>query len=310
MRLVPRRTAVGIIALLSLSAPAALPATASPPAPDDVIILEGATSTEGIAAGKGTTFYAGDRLKGDIYRGDIRTGTAGVFIDAPEGRAAIGMKADVKRDLLFVAGGATGDAYVYNTETKEALAPIELTNQAEPFINDVALTREGAWFTNSRAAELYFLPVSKKGELGQVKTLTLTGPAAAPWSGIGPNGIAATKGGNVLIVAHSAFGALFTVGASDGSTARIEGFDLPNVDGILVQGRQVWAVQNRLNQIVRGKLAPDLSSGTVQDVITSPAFNVPTTIAKFGNTLAAVNAKFGVEPTPTVYEVVLVPARG
>lgn len=325
-RTVQRRTAVGFLALLALLLPAAVPAAASPPSGDGVILLEGATATEGIAAGEGTTFYAGDRLNGDIYRGDIRENTAGLFIDAPDGRVAIGMKADVKHDLLFVAGGGTGDAYVYSTETGETAGVFNLTDQESPFINDVTLTRDGAWFTNSRAAELYFLPVDKDGKLGKVERLPLTGPAALPWTGNGPNGIAAVNGGKTLILAHSAFGALFTVNLDDdrddgdnhddgedaerGATARIEGVDVPNVDGILVQGRQLWAVQNRLNKIARIKLSGDLSSGTVRDEITSPDFNVPTTIAKFGNTLAAVNAKFGQQPQPTEFEVVLVRARG
>ncbi|HEU4667410.1 MAG TPA: hypothetical protein VFS79_07085 [Arthrobacter sp.] len=316
-RTVQRRAAVGLLALIALIAPTAVPATASPPSGDGVILLEGATATEGIAAGEGTTFYAGDRLTGDIYRGDIRDDTAGLFIDAPEGRVAIGMKVDVTHDLLFVAGGGTGDAYVYSTETGETVAVVQLTGNQDTFINDVTLTKDGAWFTNSFAAELYFLPVDKDGRLGDVETVALTGPAADPWSGFGPNGIAAVNGGKTLILAHSAFGALFTVDPEgvepDGgdsetaATARIEGIDVPNVDGILVQGRQLWAVQNQKNQISRIKLSNDLSSGVIRDVITSPDFNVPTTIAKFGNTLAAVNAKFG-QPA-TEFEVVLVPAR-
>ncbi len=46
----------------------------------------------------------------DAARGDLRSGTIGLFTDAPEGRMAVGMKADVSHDLLFVAGGFTGKA--------------------------------------------------------------------------------------------------------------------------------------------------------------------------------------------------------
>ena len=82
---------------------------------------------------------------------------------------------------------------------------------------------------------------------------------------------------------------------------------MPNVDGILVRGRTVWAVQNFLNQISRIRLAEDLSSGEVKEVITSNYFDVPTTIARFDDTLAAVNAQFNQPASP--HEVVLVPAR-
>ncbi|MGH8924471.1 MAG: hypothetical protein ACRDWA_07545 [Acidimicrobiia bacterium] len=80
-------------------------------------MLPGATSTEGIATGAGSTFYAGDLFAGDIFRGDLNSGEAELFIDAPSGRAALGLKADVANDLLFVAGGFTGQAYVYDLTT-------------------------------------------------------------------------------------------------------------------------------------------------------------------------------------------------
>ena len=67
--------------------------------------LPGASSAEGIAAGRGSTFYAGDLFGGDIFRGDVQRGSAELFIDAPDGRMAVGMAADVAHDLLFVAGG-------------------------------------------------------------------------------------------------------------------------------------------------------------------------------------------------------------
>jgi hypothetical protein len=66
-------------------------------------------------------------------------------------------------------------------------------------------------------------------------------------------------------------------------------------------------VQNRLNQIAVVTLAPDLSSGTVVDNITSPNFDVPTTVASFGNALYAVNARFSTPATPsTSYSIVRV----
>ena len=73
-----------------------------------VIVLPGADSAEGIARGRGATFYAGELFTGDIFRGNIRLGTATKFIDAPEGRNALGMVFDRRHNLLFVAGGATG----------------------------------------------------------------------------------------------------------------------------------------------------------------------------------------------------------
>jgi hypothetical protein len=85
---------------------------------------------------------------------------------------------------------------------------------------------------------------------------------------------------------------------------------VPNVDGIVLRGHRLWAVQNFSNQVSQFKLSPDLSSGTLEKVITSGLFETPTTAALFGDTLAVVNAKFdtGLPPTASQYEVILIGA--
>ena len=103
-----RRVAAPLVILTALAASLAPAATAAPSHHRDrVIVLPGAKSAEGIAKGRGATFYAGELFTGDIFRGNIRLGTAKKFIDAPEGRNALGMVFDRRHDLLFVAGGAT-----------------------------------------------------------------------------------------------------------------------------------------------------------------------------------------------------------
>jgi hypothetical protein len=83
---------------------------------------------------------------------------------------------------------------------------------------------------------------------------------------------------------------------------------VPNVDGIVLEAGRLWAVQNFSNQVSRIRLAPDLSSGVVEAVITSPLFQIPTTAARFGSRLAVVNAKFdtGIPPSATQFEVIVV----
>ena len=269
------------------------------PAPE-TIVLPGAGSAEGIATGTGSTFYAGDLVAGDIYRGDLRSGEVELFIDAPAGRMALGLKADVANDLLFVAGGSTGHGYVYDLTTGAPIADFALGI----FINDVTVTKDAAWFTDSVQANLYRVPIGPGGSLGTPTTLILRGPAADTTFGFNINGITSTPNGKTLIVAHSGLGALFTVDPETGESSRIEGFDLPFVDGILLEAGRLYAVQNFLNRIVEIRLAGDLSSGSVEETLTSDHFQVPTTVARHGNLLAAVNAKFGI-PADT-YEVVIV----
>lgn len=297
-------TAVTSFLLVALVATFAMPAAA---APADVIVLPGASSAEGIANGGGTTFYAGDLFAGDIFRGDVQRGTAQVFIDAPTGRMAVGMAADVDHDLLFVAGGFTGQAYVYNTITGATVATYQLGAAGTSLINDVALTKDGAWFTDSFQPRLYFVPVNDVGVPGSFLTLQVTGPAAEISGEFNLNGIQATPDGKTLIVAHSTNGELYTVDPVNGDSATIAGVSVPSVDGIVLLGRRLWAVQN-INQVARIQLSPDLASGMVEEVITNDLFEVPSTAARFGSRLAVINAKFdtGFPPTADQYEAVVV----
>src|SRR5919198_6220744 len=90
MRRIVAAPVVALTLVLSLVAPA----SAAPP--PKVIVLPGAKSAEAIANGKGSTFYAGDLFGGDIFRGDLRSGAVEKFIDAPAGRMAVGLKADIR----------------------------------------------------------------------------------------------------------------------------------------------------------------------------------------------------------------------
>jgi sugar lactone lactonase YvrE len=301
-----------IVAALVVTALGAVsPAAAhEQPAGAHVIVLPGAQGAEGITAGRGSTFYAGDLVQGDIFRGDVRRGTASRFIDAPAGRQALGLDADLRHGLLFVAGGPTAQAYVYDLRSGATVATYQLGTSGSAFINDVAVTRQGAWFTDSLQGRLVFVPVGAHGVPGAARSLALQGPAGEVSGDFNLNGIAATADGRTLVVAHSANAAVYTVDPRTGASAVIAGVDVPNVDGIVLSGRHLWAVRNFDNRIDRFRLAPDLSSARFERAITSEAFQVPTTAARFGRTLAAVNAKFdtGVPPTATQFEVVLVRA--
>lgn len=268
--------------------------------------LPGATSTEGIASGAGTTFYASDLFAGDIFRGDIRTRRVEKFIDNPPGRNALGLRVDRAHRLLFAAGGFDGRGFVYDLDSGATLATYQFSTAAS-VINDVAVTANGAWFTNSSQPELYFVPVVG-GRPGAFSTLHLSGPAADTSGAFNNNGIQATPDGSTLVVAHSTQGALNTVDPATGASRAIQGVSVPNVDGILLEGRTLYAVENFSNAIAEVQLSGDLSSGSVQKVVTSGLFQTPTTVARFGDRLATVNAKFdtGFPPAATSFEVVVV----
>ena len=294
--------ALSIAALLAVSI--ASTAVAQPNLPH-TIVLPGATSAEGIATGAGPTFYAGDAFLGDIYRGNLRTGDVHLFVDAPSGRNALGIRVDLEHGLLFVAGGFTGQGYVYDLATGADVAQYQFGTPPGSIVNDVIVTDDAAWFTDSVQPHLYRVPIDADGSVGAFTTLTVTGPAAHLSGAFNMNGIA-VAGDGTLLVAHYGDATVYTVDPETGASAAIAGVNVPNVDGILFEAGRLWAVQNFSNQITELKLSGDLSSATVVRVITDPAFEVPTTVARWGNRLAAVNAKFdtGFPPTAATYDVV------
>ena len=245
-----RKTVISVIVAvcsLSLGAPAA-----ARPFPDSIPLPDG-FSPEGIAIGAGTTFYVGSLRDGDVYRGDLRSGSGAVLVDAPGGRVAVGLKADLAGGRLVVAGGPTGQAFLYDLRTGVDLGAVALATTPGPtFINDVALTSDAAWFTDSNRAVLYRLPLLPGGGIGTPEVLVLSGPGAALPGPFNLNGIAATPDGRTLVVVHSALASLFTVDPNTGATAAIDvGQQVPNGDGILMSGRRLWVVQNFLNQVPR-----------------------------------------------------------
>jgi len=284
---------------LAIAAPAALAKSSFP----TVIALPNGFQPEGVATGNGTTFYAGSIPTGAIFRGDLRTGQGAVFIQGVAGRAATGLKADHGR--LFVSGAATGKAFVYDARTGVLLKEYQLAAAGgTTFINDVVVTRSGAYFTNSGSAVIYRIPP----DLGPAQTISLTGDFQLS-AGFNLNGIDATPNGKTLLSVQTNVGKLFTIAPATGVTHAIDlhGATVVNGDGILLQGKTLYIVQNQDNKIAVVRLSPRLDNGTVARTITNPNFDVPTTIARHGNRLYAVNARFGTTPTSsTTYSVVQV----
>lgn len=271
----------------------------------ETIRLPDGFQPEGIAV-SGTSFYVGSIPTGAIYRGNLRTGQGSVLVAGAAGRQAIGL--ELRRGLLFVAGGPTGKAFVYNARTGALVATHTLTT-GSTFVNDVVVAGNAAWFTDSVNPVLYRVQLAARGRPGpEVETIPLTGDLRYV-AGFNVNGIEAR--GNRLILVQSNTGKLFT-STFAGVTNEIElgGGTVVNGDGILLSGRTLYVVQNRDNKIARVVLDGRLSSGRIAGYITDPDFDVPTTIDDHGKRLYAVNARFMTSgPQPARYDVVQVRKR-
>ncbi len=273
----------------------------------DVIPLPDGFQPEGIVAGTGTEFYVGSLADGSIYRGDFRTGEGEIIFTPDGGGVAVGLAFDPRTKYLYVAGGPTGGAYVIDTRTGQLVVTYDFGGA---FVNDVIVTRDGAYFTDSFAPVLYQADLAPNGSpTGTFETIPLSGDFTFLPGEFNANGIEATPNGDALIVVNSTTGELYRVDPQTGEATLIDlgGDAVPSGDGLLLEGRTLYVVQNFFNQVAVVELSPDYTSGEVVDVLTDPDFRIPTTITSQGSRLYAVNARFDVAPGPNVeYEVVRV----
>ena len=278
--------------LATLLASAALAAAPFP----QTIPLPVAFEPEGIATGKGTTFYAGSRADGSVYSGDLRTGDGAVLVPPQAGRGAYGLKARARK--LYVAGGPTGFAYVYDARTGENIDAVDFDGG---FVNDVTVTRRAAYFTDSLKPLIYVYD----RRTGATSTLTISGDLVYE-AEFNANGIAATPNGRRLIIVQSNTGELFRANPRTGATRQIDAPDVTTGDGLLLQGKRLYVVRNRLNRIAVLRLRDGLTRATLKATLTDPDFDIPTTVARYGKRLYVVNARFGQESPTTEYDVVQV----
>jgi len=277
-----------IVSAVALTVAAGAPFPASIPLPPDF-------QPEGIATGPGATFYAGSLTTGDIFRGSLRTGKGAIFVDAPPGRSASGMKVERDAKRLWVAGGATGHAYVYSTRNGSTVKDLVLAT-GDSLINDVTVTEHAAYFTDTFAPVIYKVPIGHHGRIGTPQTIPLSGPAAVMGEFPNLNGIDAPRSGKWLILGHSSRGELYLVNPRTGASRTIAitgGTITPGTpDGILLDGRTLWVVENFAERLLKIRLSGDLTSGRITETFTSDLFRIPTTVAKSGDRLALVNARF------------------
>ncbi|MFI0350203.1 superoxide dismutase [Actinomadura sp. 9N407] len=270
---------------------------------------------EGITIGPGPFAYVGSMADGSIYRADLRTG-AGAIVSRGSGTQALGLKTD-PRGRLFVAGGRGGDARVLDARTGRVLASYRLAT-GTAFVNDVILTQGAAWFTDSTNPVLYKLPL-RGGRLPSAAVrIPLTGdlvyqgdPGSPDSAGFNANGITPTPDGRGLLVVQSNTGGLFRVDPATGTTRRVDlhGESLPEGDGLLLRGRTLFAVQNRLNTVAVLRLNAAGTDGRVVRRVKDERFALPTTMAAFGSRLYLPNTRFfATGPTPHIpYNAVAVP---
>ena len=253
---------------------------------------------EGITLGHGSTAYVGSLADGSIYEADLRTGACSMLVQGSPGMMlTVGLDFDKSSGYLFAAGGIFGDGRVYDAKTGELVHRLLLGVLGASWINDVVVTRDAAYFTDSFGPHIFSGPHiykvaldSRGAPTGAVQPLRLGGdwfdvfPTSPEELVINANGIVATPDNGALIVVNSASGRLYTVDPDTAIATEIDlgGIEVPYGDGLVLRGETLYVVQNLINQVSVFTLSSDYSAATYTHSLTSGGFDTPSTADLFG----------------------------
>lgn len=290
---------------VALAVPLTVGLLAAPASAEKALVdipLPNGFSPEGIAIDEGVA-YTGSLADGAILQVDLSSGDVEEFVPSPgSDKRAAGMDVD-RFDRLWVAGG--GDAFfpgvapsfrVYDTDTGDLVTDVEVPGE---LINDVFVTKDAAWFTDTFAPQLFKVPIAKDGEIGPPERVELGGDWE-PSAEFDANGIVAAPGGK-LIVGQTAApdgtgGALYVIdedaeGVADAQRITLSGGSLEaGTDGLVLIGRKLYVVA--ADGVVKVRLNESLTTGTVITKLDVGA-EWATTAKKYRSSLYVVDGNFG-----------------
>ena len=270
----------------------------------EIIYAEDNSQPEGFAIGKGHSAYNGS-VDGSIYKVDLRSGQGEVLnpdeIPDPWDCRKLGMRVDSRTNNLFVAGCWYENLLVYDADTGEVKADYQLGAEFESLANDLAITNDAVYVTDSFLPVIYRLPLANNGGLpaddSGVTTIDLPGEFQMDWENdycCGGNGIVATPNGKTLIIGHSNLSALYRVDLATGNVDEIQvsppltGF----LDGLVMHNRTLY-IMNPDHEVVQVvELDKGLLSGTLVGKISDSNMSGVASGALFGKSLYVNNAHY------------------
>lgn len=259
---------------------------------------------EGIESGPGTSFFVGSMTDGAIWRGDLRTGSGAVLAAGAPGQASAGSAYEAGRDRLWVAGvgpplNGSGDVRVYDASSGALLATYQVPGVG--LLNDVAVTREAVYVTDSSFPHLVVIPLLRDRSLPPPSAATVLplGGDFVQTPGFNLNGIVAENG--FLLVDQSSTGMLFRVDPATGIADELDlgGASLGYTDGLELRGDVLYVVRPFDNRVTMISLGARLTSGVVLGDLTDPSLDIPSTATVASGRLWAVNLRFTTPPEPT-----------
>lgn len=280
---------------------------------------------ESIVIAEGPFAYVSSLKTGAIYWVDLKHGTSEVFMP-PVGATAVGMALD-QFGRLYVCGGMDGVLTLIDTSTRSIIARYDLTihaaralkDHAQTFLNELILTPDAAWITDSFAPVIYKFPFGDRGALPAAADI-----AAIPLSGdlvyqfgqqfsdnFNSNGIASTPDRKAILIVQTNTGKLFRVDKATGHTTQVDlGADtVYRGDGLVLERQMLYVVQNLENIVSVIELDSSGSRGKVVDRLTDRRFDTPTAMARFGDRFYVSNARFTTpSPQAAEFRIISIPA--
>jgi len=280
---------------------------------------------EGIELGKRDEFFVGanslsslfgeaffgiphkpSEFAGAIYKGNLSTGK-GAILSPPTGKPASGLSYDRRTDYLYAATGfgdlVTGSfsdqgVTVYDASNGDIIREITFGDGLGIAINDCLVTRRGVYCTDSFNPDLYKVVLEKGGRLPLVPVVEkIPMPGFQMVPGFNANGLVGKFNGRQLVIVNISSGVLYRVDTASGQAfpIEIEGAEQLFVDGdgLYLDGRTLYIMQNFSDKIAVVQLSGDLSRGEFIKNIPGEGeinpLNVATTIIGFGNSIYAIN---------------------
>jgi Cu-Zn family superoxide dismutase len=305
------RTLLPAVAAVVLSLLAVPPAPAAPSAPsapsghaapvgydlpDPGVLLEGIGAAHHPAGWHRVFYVSGVNDGGDVYRGEVGRELLQRWYD---GTGTTGRGVDVdRRGRVYVAGGPTGTVRIFSRHG--TLLATLANGTPGSFLNDLWVGPDGSvYVTDSSLPTIWRVTRSRSGWaltawLDVSPTITYT-PDPADFD---LGGIVTTRDGDYLLTSQGTTGQLWRIDLATREIVEVDlrGASIPNADGIVLQGRTLWVVQNFLRQVSRFRLDHDWDGARLRRVQATPADKTLTTAKLLRGRLLAVDSQFGFPP--------------
>ena len=287
------------------------------PAPETVGLPAG-FRPEGITSGPDTRFYAGSVGNGRIVTGDLLGGPVTTLLPAADGRSLRGLYWDGRTRLVWTVGNVGSTSHVWAVNDTTGAVVSETVIPGAGFLNDLVVTTNRVYVTDSRVDRLTVLGLGAGG--APIPTVPLFRPLSGAWppydgTNINANGIRQLPDGS-LVLNNTSAGGLWQVDPVTGATRRIPVTGGPGIisgDGLEIDGNVIYNVRGSGPDRVAVVLLSRSGAGWTAKwagARTDETLDVPSTATLAGGWLWVINARFGVtSPETAAYWVTRLPAR-